>query len=117
MRIVAVKHKKDFSPAQFDEWLQAYAKAEMAKAGPCEDLHCKGEHICGFPRAHVSLNLHKCIFIHVLTRPLFFWQHYNTMSERVNGFKCIQYNCPFRYKCNCYVAITVSEYGDKWVIS
>ena len=38
------------------------------------------------------------------------------MSERVNGFKRIQYNCPFRYKCNCYVAIFVKEYGDKWVI-
>ena len=58
MKVVAVKLKKDYTPAQFNEWLQAYAKSEMAKAGPTrpsEDLHCKGEHIGGFPRAHVSV--------------------------------------------------------------
>ena len=55
MKVVAVKLKKDYTPAQFNEWLQTYAKAEMAKAGPCEDLHCKGEHIGGFPRTHVSV--------------------------------------------------------------
>ena len=55
MKIVAVKLKKDYTPAKFNEWLQAYAKSEMAKAGPSEDLHCKGEHIGGFPRAHVSV--------------------------------------------------------------
>ena len=117
MKVVAVKLKKDYTPAQFNEWLQAYAKAEMAKAGPCEDLHCKGEHIGGFPRAHVSVKFYTCMLIHGLTRLLLSWQHYNTMSDRVNGFKRIQYNCPFRYKCNCYVAISVKEYGDKRVIS
>ena len=57
------------------------------------------------------------MLIHGLTRLLLSWQHYNTMSDRVNGFKRIQYNCPFRYKGNCYVAISVKEYGDKWLIS
>ena len=66
-----MKHKKDMTADQFNEWMLAYAKAEMAKAGPCEDLQHKGEHIVGFPRTHVSVYLYKCIRINDRTRPFF----------------------------------------------
>ena len=39
------------------------------------------------------------------------------MSDRGNGFKRVQYNCPYRFKCGCYVAFSLKEYADRYVWS
>ena len=39
------------------------------------------------------------------------------MSDRGNGFKRVQYNCPYRFKCDCYVAFSLKEYADRYVWS
>ena len=39
------------------------------------------------------------------------------MSDRGNGFKRVQYNCPYRFKCDCYVAFSLKECADRYVSS
>ncbi len=39
------------------------------------------------------------------------------MSDRGNGFKRVQYNCPYRFKCDGYVAFSLKECADRYVWS
>ena len=38
------------------------------------------------------------------------------MSAKSKGFRSEQYNCPYRFKCGCYVALSVKYYSDKVVL-
>jgi hypothetical protein len=38
------------------------------------------------------------------------------MSKKTSGFESLQLHCPFRHKCNCYVAIKLMKYPDKTVM-
>jgi hypothetical protein len=50
----------------------------------------------------------------VLTRIAFYAQDYTSRKPvTVNGFVRHQYNCPYRRKCDCFVAIAVRTFGDK----
>ncbi len=38
-------------------------------------------------------------------------------TEQTSGLlNRIQYNCPYRIRCKCYVAISVKEYRDRFVL-
>ena len=44
-------------------------------------------------------------------------QGYKSTSERPTKlFNRTQYNCPYRWRCQCYVALSVKEYNDKYVL-
>ena len=38
------------------------------------------------------------------------------MSARSKGFKSEQYHCPFRFKCGCYVALSVKYFPDRVIL-
>ena len=38
------------------------------------------------------------------------------MSAKSKGFRSEQYNCPYRFKCGCYVALSVKYFTDKVVL-
>ena len=44
-------------------------------------------------------------------------QGYKSTSERPTKLvNRSQYNCPYRWRCQCYVALSVKEYRDKYVL-
>ena len=44
-------------------------------------------------------------------------QGYKSTSEKTSGLlNRIQYNCPYRFRCDCYVALSVKEYRDRFVL-
>jgi hypothetical protein len=114
-RFLGVQHKSECSPRQIQTWLAETASLEMAKAGPIEDIPPGKNEIGGFRRAHVSNTilipaLHKS----VLTLLCFYAQDYKSRKPvTINGFISKQYNCLYRRKCDCYVAIAVRTFQDK----
>jgi hypothetical protein len=113
-RIIGTKEKATLD--EFKEWIDAHGRAEMAKAGQFEDLQPASTDVGGFKHVHVS---HSNIF-DVDNSGELNWmvslQGYNATSERRNGFvKRTQFNCPYRFRCKCYVALSVKEYRDRYV--
>ena len=44
-------------------------------------------------------------------------QGYKPGTERCSGFvQRSQFNCPYRFRCKCYVALSVKEYRDRFVL-
>jgi hypothetical protein len=45
------------------------------------------------------------------------WQGYNPTTDRPSGLiKRTQWNCPYRWRCKCYVALSVKEFNDRYVL-
>jgi ribosomal protein L30E len=38
------------------------------------------------------------------------------MSQKAKGFKSEQFHCPYRFKCDCYVALSMKYYPDNVVL-
>jgi hypothetical protein len=116
-RIIGTKDKATTTVHEIDQWIQEHGRAEMAKAGQFEDLRPASTNLGGFKRVHVShcntlnmddfceLNWFVCL------------QGYKSTSERATKLcSRVQYNCPYRWRCQCYVALSVKEYNDKYVL-
>jgi hypothetical protein len=85
----------------------------MAKAGQFEDLHPAANDVGGFKRVHVS----HCNNFNVNIFGELNWfvslQGYNPTTELPSGLvKRTQFNCPYRWQCKCYVALSAKEYSD-----
>ncbi len=39
-------------------------------------------------------------------------QCYQSMSQKAKGFRSEQFHCPYRFKCGCYVALSVKYYAE-----
>ncbi len=116
-KIVGTKDKATTTCNEFEEWIEEHGCAEMSKAGQFEDLRPAATDAGGFKRVHVS---HCNNFIVDNFGELNWFvslQGYNPTTERPYGFvKRTQFNCPYRWRCKCYVALSVKEYSDKYVL-
>jgi hypothetical protein len=116
-RIIGTKTKLTSTTQDINRWVEEHAQAEMAKAGQFEDLRPAPTDVGSFKRAHVS----NCSMFHSdnfcdLIRFLSL-QGYKSTTERSFGLlNRVQYNCPYRIRCKCYVALSVKEYRDRYVL-
>jgi hypothetical protein len=89
----------------------------MAKAGQFEDLRPAPSDVGGFKRVHVS----HCNIFNVDNFGELNWfvslQGYKSTTERPTGLvNRTQFNCPYRWRCKCNVALSMKEYRDKYVL-
>jgi hypothetical protein len=116
-RIIGTKDKATITLDEMNEWVQEHALAEMAKAGQFEDLRPAPTVVGGFKRLHVS----NCNLFNVDNFVELNWsvslQGYKSTTDRPTGLvNRTQYNCPYRWRCKCYVALSLKEYRNKFVL-
>ena len=116
-RIIGTKSKATSSLTEINQWIEEHALAEMAKAGQFEDLRPALTDVGGFKRVHVSNWINSCVDTFGELNWFVSLQGYTPTTERPNGLiNRTQYNCPYRFRCKCYVALSVKEYRDKIVL-
>jgi len=116
-RIIGTRDKATSSADDIKQWIEDHANAEMAKAGQFEDLHPAPTDVGGWKRAHVS----NCTSYHAVYFGALIWllsvQGYRSTTERATGLlNRTQYNCPYRRTCECYVALSVKEFRDRFIL-
>ena len=112
-RVVGDKPVNSASPSSIKEWIHKHAVNVMAQSGNMDDIACKDKEYGGFKRVQVCP--HNVFLFSVLTS-VAIMQVYQSMSKRAKGYSTVQYHCPYRYKCGCYVALKVQQYPDRVVL-
>ena len=115
--IIGTKDKVSTPANEIQQWIEEHAVAEMAKAGHFEDLRPATTDVGGFKRVHVShCNTSNMDYIGEL-KWVVCLQGYKSASELPTVLiNRSQYNCPYPWRCKCYVALSVKEYRDKYVL-
>ena len=118
-RLIGTKMKADCSPQDIQTWLEAKSKEEMVKAGAVEEMRPGKNELGGFRRAHVRVFFnYSCILISNSSfgsnAECCCGQDYKSRKPgELHGFIREQFNCPYRLKCDCFVAISVRTFSDK----
>ena len=114
-RFIEEKSTESNNPEMIKDWIRRRCTQVMADSGNSYDHTSVDADYGGFKPVQVP-PLFFSNFYPLSHRLYRFSQNYRSMSKKTSGFESLQLHCPFRHKCNCYVAIKLMKYPDKTVM-